>query len=236
MRWFGRGKRQVQTDPGRAAALVQDVRQRFGPHVQAPPAQQAAEVAAVLGEDDDGLLAAVTILREYTDAAYADLYGQAKELHERSRRAFAPDRGNYRPFLRALGPQLRWTLLTLPNGLHPYVHVVAAATAVGGQAKRVVKATDPVLPLTHVLETLDLTVGGWEFARVRVDTDAGELVGRLIRTTRDLHDELGNPPPLPPAVRELMRTNWTVDVYDPVTQAPVGGFSPGRMMREVLLT
>ena len=46
---------------------------------------------------------------------------------------------------------------------------------------------------------------------------------------------MGDPPPLPPPVRELMRRNNTLDVHDAIANRIVGGFNPGRTMREALL-
>ena len=76
-----------------------------------------------------------------------------------------------------------------------------------------VRRGQPALVLAHVFEVLDLTLAGWEFARVRVDADYAGLAERLISTARDLRDAMGEPPPLPPPVRELMRRNNTIDVY-----------------------
>jgi hypothetical protein len=90
--------------------------------------------------------------------------------------------------------------------------------------------------LSDLLEILDLTIDGWEFGRVWVDADAAALADRLITTTRALHDAMDQPPPLPPPVRELMRRNHTVTVYEPGSRRVVGEFNPGGRMREVLLT
>ena len=38
--------------------------------------------------------------------------------------------------------------------------------------------TDPNPLLTRVFEVLDLTTAGWEYGRVRVDTDAAALADR----------------------------------------------------------
>ena len=40
---------------------------------------------------------------------------------------------------------------------------------------------------------------------------------------------------VPEPVRELMRRNNTVDVYDPQGSRVVGAINPGRLMRESLL-
>jgi hypothetical protein len=233
MRLFGLGKRQVQHDPGHSAALLQDARQRFGVHIQGRFPDQADALVRLL-EGDDGVIVAEAIVRECADAAYADLYAQAAELHRRTGRAPAVDRRNYRPLWQAAGPQLRWPLFALSGGLHPYVQVAAAVTVIGTQAKRAVRVTDPFPLLSHLLELLDLTIDGWEYGRVFVDVDAASLADNLINTARDLRDAMGDPPPLPPPVRELMRRNHTIDVHD-ATGVRVGGFNPGKRMREALL-
>jgi hypothetical protein len=237
MRWFplGLGKRQVQHDPGRRRALLDDVRQRFGPDVRAGFAEQADAVARLLEADDDGLAVAAEIVREFADAAYADLYAQAAELTRRTGRGLAVDRRNYRPMWQAAGPWLAWRLFGLPCGLHPYIQVVAAVTVVGEQAKRSVRVSDPVPLLAQVFEVLDLTVAGWEFGRVRVDVDTAGLVDRLIFAGQQLGAAMPEAPPLPPPVRELMRRNNTIDVYDPSTNRIAGALNPGRQMREALL-
>ncbi|UQU67978.1 hypothetical protein COUCH_17585 [Couchioplanes caeruleus] len=236
MRWFrrGSGRRQVEHDPGRQAALLQDLRQRFGPHVQARFPDQAAAVAALL-EGDDGLVVADAVLREFADAAHADLLAQAADLYRRTGHPVTVDRRNYRPLWRAAGGALRWPLFALPGGLHPYIQVSGAVTAVGGQARRTVRVLDPYPLLGHLFEVLDLTVAGWEFGLVRVDTDAAALANGLITAARDLRAAMDDPPPLPPPVRELMRRNNTVDVYDLTANRIAGGFNPGRTMREQLL-
>jgi hypothetical protein len=235
MRWLrlGPGKRQVQHDPGRQQALLDDVRQRFGAQVRMPFPDQADAVARLL-DGDDGLSVAAGILREFADAAHHDLLAQAFDLHRRTGQGLAVDRGNYRPLWQAAGPQLRWPLFALPGGLHPYVQVVAAVTVVGAGARRAVRVTDPDPLLAHLFEVLDLTVAGWEYGRVRVDADAATLAGRLITTARELRAAMAEAPPLPPPVRELMRRNNTVDVLG-LDGTSVGAFNPGREMRESLL-
>jgi hypothetical protein len=227
MRWFRRGSGR-QSDPGAQQALIDDVRTRFGADVPGPFRQQADAAAAVL-VGDDGVLAAAGILREFADAAYADLSAQA------ARFGLAADRRNYRPLWRDARGGLRWTLWSLPGRLHPYIQVSAAVAAIGAEAKRAVRITDPLPVLAHAFEVLDLTIAGWEFARVRPDTDAATLAVRLIATTRDLRAAMSDEPPLPMPVRELMRRNNTIDVYDPDSPAVVGAFNPGKEMREALL-
>ncbi|WP_249998048.1 hypothetical protein [Actinoplanes sp. M2I2] len=233
MRWFRRGSGRDKT-PGLEQALVEDVRGRFGPHLPGSFPDQADAVVAVLA-GDDGVVAAAAILREFADAAYADLRAQAAELSRRTGYAFPVDRANYRPLWRDTQGGLRWPLFTLPCRLHPYIQVSAAATVVGTEAKRVVRQLDAHPLLAHVFEILDLTVDGWEFGRVRPDTDGATLAHRLIVTARDLRAAMSDEPPLPQPVRELMRRNNTVEVYDPASPRVVAGFNPGKEMREALL-
>jgi hypothetical protein len=236
MRWFrfGPGKQRVDHDPARQQTLVQDVRQRFGRHVQVRFPDQADEVGRLL-DGDDGLSVAAAILREFVDAAHAELLAQATELHRRTGHGLVVDRRNYRPLWQEAGPYLRWSLFELPGGLHPYVQVAAAVTVVGGRARRAVQVTDPDRLLTSVFEVLDLTLAGWEYGRVQVDIDAVALAERLIATARALRAAMPEPPPLPPPVRELMRRNNTIDVYDPSGSRIVGAYNPGKEMRESLL-
>ena len=233
MRWL-LGRRPVEHDPGRQQALLHDVREQFGPAVRAGLAEQADEIVRLL-DGDDGLIVAAEILREFADTAYADLLAQAGEVHRRTGRGYPVDRRNYRPLWQAAGPGLAWRLFGLPGGLHPYVQVAAAVTVVGTQAKRCVRVTDPVPLLAHVFEVLDLTVAGWEYGRVRVDADTAALVDRLIFAGREIGAAIGDPPPLPPPVRELMRRNNTIDVYEAMGNRIVGALNPGRQMRESLL-
>jgi hypothetical protein len=236
MRWFrlGSSKRQVQQDPEQENALLEDLRHRFGPHVQAPFADQAAAVRQALA-GDDGVFAAARIVREFADSAYADLQAQNAELGRRTGFVFDIDRRNYRPVWREAGADLRWPLFALPSRLHPYIQVTAAVAVLGEQAKQTVRAVDATRLHGQLCEILDLTIAGWEFARIRIDTDAATLAHRLIGTTRDLRSAMSDEPPLPPPVRELMRRNNTVQVYDPNAHRVVGTFNPGREMREQLL-
>jgi hypothetical protein len=235
MRWFrlGRGARQVQHDPGRRQAVLDTVRQSYGAHVRVPFAEQCDAVVLLL-DGDDGLSVAAEIIGEVADAGHADLLAQVADLHRHTGRAFAVDRGNHRPLWEAAGPQLHWSLFTLPGGLHPYVQVTAAATVLAAQARRSVRVSDSHRLLAHVFEVLDLTLAGWEFGRVRVDVDAATLADRLISAARDLRAAMSDPPPLPSPVRELMRRNHTADVHDADGRV-VGGFNPGRELRQSLL-
>lgn len=236
MRWFRRGLagRQVQHDPDRQQVLLHDVRHRFGPQVPGRFPDQAEAIVRLL-EGDDGLAVAVVTLREFTDSAHADLNTQVVDLHGRTGRWLAVDRGNYGPLWRAAGPALQWRLFALACGFHPYVQVAAAVTVLGAQARRSVKVTDPVPLLADVFEVLDLTLAGWEFGRVRVDPDTAALITLLISTARALRDAMADPPPLPPPVREWMRRNTTIEVYAPTQNQIVGALNPGREMREALL-
>jgi len=227
MRWFGLGRRPVQHDPEQQHALIQQVRQ-----VRFPERPEA--VAALLA-GDDGLVVAAGILREFADAANADLLAQAADLHRRGGRRLIVDRRNYRPLWEEAGEYLRWSLFTLPGGLHPYVQVAAAVTVVGAGARRSVRVSDPEALLAHLFEVLDLTVDGWQFGRLRADTDGAALAVGLITAARELRAAMAEPPPLPPPVRELMRSNATIDVLDPAADRIVGTFNPGREMRESLL-
>ena len=234
MRWFGLGKKRVEHDPDRQQALRQEVRQRFGRHVPARFPEQAGAVGGLL-TGDDGLAVAAGILREFTDASCTELLAQAEELHRRTGHGLVVDRRNYRPLWQEAGPYLRWSLFELPGGLHPYVQVAAAVTVVGGQAGRAVQVTDPDRLLADVFEVLDLILVGWEYGRVQVDVDAVALAQGLIAAGQQLRGAMGEPPPLPPPVRELMRRNNTIDVSDPSGSRIVGGFNPGKTMRESLL-
>ncbi|WP_329008984.1 hypothetical protein OG271_23690 [Micromonospora rifamycinica] len=239
MRWLGRvlggGNRQVQEDPVRQAALSAEVRQRFGTHLAVRPSDQVAAIVGLL-DDGDGLAVAATIVGEFATAAHADLLAQTAELYRRTGHRFPVDRRNYRPLWREVGGRLHWPLFALPGGLHPYVHVAAAATVVGARASQLVRATDPDPLLAYLFEVLDLTTCGWEYGRVRVDHDGASLVGRLISTTRDVRAAMKEPPPLPPSVRELMRTNRAVDVFDLTGDRVVGTINVGGELRPALLT
>ena len=226
MAWFGLrwGRRRVEQDPRLRQELLREVRERFGTHVPAPFAEQAGGVARML-DGDDGLAAAAEILREFADSAYAAVVAQG----------FAVDRRSYRPLWAAAGARLRWPLFALGCGLQPYIQVAGAVMALGTGARQAVRVTDPRPLLTHLFEVLDLVTVGWEFGRVRVDADAANLAGGLISTAKELRAAMGDPPPLPDPVREMMRRNHTVDVLDPTGTRVIGGFNPGRTMREALL-
>src|SRR3954452_16583970 len=108
MRWFrlGSSKRQVQEDSGQHSALLEDLRRRFGAHVQGGFDEQAAAVRQALAADD-GLVVAARIVREFADSAHADLQAQNAELGRRTGYVFDIDRGNYRPVWREAGAELR---------------------------------------------------------------------------------------------------------------------------------
>lgn len=236
MRWLRRllGSRQVQHDPGRQEALLQDLRHRFGARVQVRFSDQVDAVTRLL-DGDDGLSVAARIVREVADEAHADLLAQAFDLHRRTGRRLTVHRRNYRPLWREAGPDLRWPLFALPCGFYPYAQVAAAVTTVGARARRLARVTDPNPLLTHMFEVLDLTAAGWEYGRVRVDTDAAFLANRLISTAGQIRAAMDEPPPLPPPARELMRRNNTVDVHDPTGDRVVSAINLGAEMRATLL-
>ncbi|MFY1693144.1 hypothetical protein [Plantactinospora sp. WMMB782] len=236
MRWFRRllGRKQVQHDPARQEALLSDLRHRFGAGTQLRYADQAEAVSRLL-DGDDGLFVAARVLREFADAANADLLGQAAEVYRHTGRRLVVDRRNYRPLWREAGHQLRWPLLALPCGFHPYVQVAGAVAVVGARAPRLVRVTDPSPLLRHVFEILDLTAAGWEYGRVRADVDAASLANRLISTAQQVRAALDDPPRLPPPARELMRRNNNIDVYDPSGHRVVSAINLGAQMRPALL-
>ncbi|BCJ61947.1 hypothetical protein [Micromonospora endophytica] len=237
MGWLQRvlGGRQVEHDPGRQEALLQEVRHRFGIRVQLRARDQIEAITQLL-DNEDGLVVATWVVREVADQAHTDLLSQAADLHRRTGYRLMVDRRNYRPLWREAGSELRWPLFDPPGGLHPYVQVVAAATVIGNRASRVVKATDPEPVLSSVFELFDLTSAGWEYGRVRPDTDGAELAMRLIAAAREINAALPDPPPLPQSVRELMRRNNTVHVYDPAGDRVVGGINLGAELRPALLS
>ncbi|WP_306215689.1 hypothetical protein [Actinoplanes sp. RD1] len=233
MRFFGLGsrKRQIEHDPDRQRALLEEARQRFGRQARVPFPDQSAELQRML-TGDDGLAVAAHIVHEAADTAHADLMSQVTELRRRTGHPLSLDRRNYRPLWSAAGGYLRWSLFDLP--LHPYAQIAASVAVLDADAKRAVRLADPEPLLARMFELLDLTIAGWEFGRVRVDTDAASLAEGLIFATRNLRDAI-DPPPLPPPVRELMRRNNTVQVLDTMSDRVAGGFNPGKTMRECLL-
>ncbi|MEV6693122.1 hypothetical protein AB0M35_16775 [Micromonospora sp. NPDC051196] len=237
MGWLQRvlGGRRVEHDPGRQEALLAEVRHRFGIRVQVRVRDQIEAITRLL-DDEDGLLVATLIVREVAEAAHTDLLAQAADLHRRTGYRLLVDRRNYRALWREAGPALRWPLFDPPGGLHPYVQVAAAVTVIGDRAARVVKATDPAPVLASVFELFDLTAAGWEYGRIRPDTDGAELVLRLISAARQINAALADPPPLPQPVRELMRRNNTVNVYDPAGNRVVGAINLGAELRPALLS
>ncbi|WP_350934641.1 hypothetical protein [Micromonospora mangrovi] len=236
MRWLRRllGGNPVQLDSARQQALLRELRQRYGAHAQVRFSDQV-DAAARLLDGDDGLVVAVRVVSEAADEAYADLRAQAHDVQLRTGRRLVVHRRNYRPLWKEAGPALRWPLFTLPGGFHPYVQVAAAVVVVGGGASRLDKVTDPRPLVTRLFELLDLTTAGWEYGRVRVDTDAAALVERLNTTVGRVLAAMDDPPRLPPPVRELMRRNNALDVHDPSRPRVVGTINLGARMREVLL-
>ncbi|MFG3711948.1 hypothetical protein [Micromonospora sp. NPDC047730] len=236
MRWLRRflGGGRVQLDPGRQQALLRDVQYRYGGRAEIRFSEQVEAVTAMLN-GDDGLVVAARIVSQVADEAHADLQAQANEIHRRTGRRLVVHRRNYRPLWMEAGSALRWPLFTLPCGFHPYAQVAAAVAVVGGQAPRLDQVTEPNPLLTRVFEVLDLTTAGWEYGRVRIDTDAAALADRLISSAGQVLTAMDDPPRLPPPVREWMRRNNTFDVHDPTGPRVVGVINVGARMRECLL-
>ncbi|MFE9694972.1 hypothetical protein [Micromonospora sp. NPDC005806] len=236
MRWLRQllGSRRVQLNPGRQQALLRDVRHQYGARSQVRFPEQVEAITRMLN-DDDGLVVAARIVSEAADEAHADLQAQAHDVHRRTGRRLLVHRRNYRPLWKEAGPALRWPLFALPCGLHPYAQVTAAVAVVGSRAPRLGRVADPNPLLARVFEVLDLTIAGWEYGRVRVDTDAAALADRLISTAGQVLAAIDDPPRLPPPVRELMRRNHTLDVHDPTGPRVVGVINLGARMRETLL-
>ncbi|MFI7215294.1 hypothetical protein [Micromonospora maritima] len=236
MGWLRRllGGDRVELDPGRQQALLRDVRHSYGAHARVRFPDQVDAITRLLS-DDDGLVVAAGIVCEAAEEAHADLQFQAQEVFRRTGRRLLVHRRNYRPLWKEAGPALRWPLGALPSGLHPYAQVSAAVTVVGARADRLDRVTDPQPFVVRLFEVLDLTTAGWEFGRVRVDTDSVTLVERSTGTAARVLAAMDDPPRLPPAVREMMRRNHTVDVYDPAGPHVVGRINPGARLRETLL-
>jgi hypothetical protein len=237
MRWFRRAPadRPVEIDPGRHEALVQEVRHRFGPGARIRYRDQVVALVPVL-DTGDGLSVAVRIVHDVAREAHADIHAQVTEINRRTGRGYAPDWQNYRPLWRQVGPDLRSPLFALPCGFHPYVHLAAAATVLGRQARRCMALTDPDRLLADVFVALDLTTAGWEFGGVPADTDGAYLVAGLITAAQQIRAAMSEPPPLPPAIRELMRRNNRTAIYDPAGGTVVGEFNIGGEMRPAFLT
>jgi hypothetical protein len=226
MRWFRRtpAGRSVDLDPARQEALVQEIRHRFGAGVRIPYRDQVHALRPVL-DGDLGLLVAARIVRDMAEEANIEIL-----------RRYAMQGRNYRALWRQVGPALRSPLFALPGGFHPYVHLAAALGVIGANARRCVRLTDPNPLQARLLELLDLTVSGWEFGRVPVDPDAATLASGLISTTQHLRTAMPDePPPLSPAIREMMRRNNTTHVYDPAGRAVIGGINVGAEMRPAFL-
>ncbi|MFB9237889.1 hypothetical protein ACFFWC_20400 [Plantactinospora siamensis] len=237
MRWLRfllGGDRRVELDPARQEALLRDARDRFGARARIRFPEQVEAVGRLL-DGDDGLSVAARIVAEVADEAHADLQAQAREVHRNTGRRLLVHRRNYRPLWQEAGRMLRWPLFALPCGFHPYAQLAAAASVAGARASRLDRVTDPRPLVTHVFEVLDLTTVGWEYGRVRVDTDGAALADRLITSAGQILAAMDDPPRLPPPVRELMRRNNTVQVYEPAGPRVVGGINPGARMRQILL-
>lgn len=227
MRWFRRKSTggPPTVDPARQEALIADIRRRFGGgQVPGGFREQAAALAQLLG-GEDGLAVANRIVHETADRAHADLQARAAAL------GHGVDRRDYRVLLRRTGLPDRLTELP---GWHPYVHLAAALTAIEADVQRAMALTDPNRLLIHTLELLDLTVSGWEFARVPVTADAADLVTRLIAAATRMRLTEDEPPALPPGIREVMRSNRSMNVHDR-TGAVIGVINVGAETRRSFL-
>ncbi|GAA2702090.1 hypothetical protein [Actinoplanes palleronii] len=229
MRWLrGIGKRRDPQDPARQQEILRELQHRFGPHAPGKFAAQVAQATALL-EGIDGVVVAAAVLREFADGAATNIAAQCRAL------GLTPDRRNYRALWETAGKRMNSPLFASPSGMHPYVHVAAAVTVVGGQAAQTVRAVDPLPVLTHLFEVLDLTIAGWEFGRVLVDVNGATLAVNLITAATAIRGEMSDPPPLPAATRAQMRRNNSVNVLDPAVSRIVGQWNPGKQMRECLL-
>jgi hypothetical protein len=240
MRWFRRARtdERAGADPGRQEALIHQIRAEFGASAQAPNHEQVAALTALLVDaGDDGLSVAVRIVRDVAEEAHADVIVRVAAVNTRLGGGYALAGRDYRPLWRQVGRQLGSPLFALPCGFHPYVQVPAALAVIAAHARRCVRLSDPLPLLAALFEVLDLTTAGWEFGGVRLDTDTAGLAGHLITAAQRLRGELPDEPPsLPSAIRELMRRNDTVDVYDPAGRTVVGGINVGAQMRPAFLT
>ncbi|MET7426454.1 hypothetical protein [Dactylosporangium sp. NPDC005555] len=221
MRWFRRKSagRPLTVDPARQEALVADIRRRFGGHVQAGFREQAGALAGLL-TDDDGLAVAGRVVHETAERAHTDLQRHGADRH------------NYRALFQRTG--LRYQLTDQPPGWHPFVHLPAALAAIDADVKRAMVLTDPNWLLMHTLELLDLTVSGWEFARIPVTADAADLVTRLIGAATRMRLTEDEPPALPSGIREVMRSNRAFDVHDR-SGAVLGVINVGAETRRLFL-
>ena len=236
MRWFRRSPAEgpVELDPARQEALVQEIRQRFGAQARVPFHEQA-DAMAPLFAGDNGLYVAIRIGWEIAEESFASLTAQVTELN-RMGRPYALDRRRYRALWREAGRELRYPLFALRSGFHPYIHLPAALAALSANAARSLKLASPPAVLAHLFEVLELTMVGWESGLVRVDTDAAYLMSGLIGATKEIRLAVGDdPPPLPPAIREMMRSNRTTPVYNPGGTSVVGGINVGAEMRPAFL-
>jgi hypothetical protein len=236
MRWFRRAPADgpVELDPARQAALVQEIRHAFGPQVRVPFHQQVDALVPRL-DGDDGVSVAIRIGWEIAEEAHGAIQAQVADLN-RMGRAYTLDRRYYRRLWRQAGRELRYPLFALRCGFHPYIHLPAALAVIGANAARCLRLTDPAAVLARMFEVTELTMVGWESGLVRVDTDAAYLMSGLIAAAKDLRLAVGDePPPLPPAIREMMRTNRTSPVYDSAGTAVVGGLNVGAEMRPAFL-
>jgi hypothetical protein len=185
----------------------------------------------------DRLDEAVRIVGVTAEEAHADIVAQVTALNGSTRGGFILDGRNYRPLWRQAGKRLRSPLFTLPCGFHPHVQLTGALAVIDAHPGRCVQAADPVALVASVFELLDLVTAGWEFGGMPVDADAAHLATNLIAAASQIRNAMRDePPPLPPAIRELMRRNNTTDVYNPTGTTVIGGINLGAQLRPALLT
>ncbi|GIJ48751.1 hypothetical protein Val02_56370 [Virgisporangium aliadipatigenens] len=229
MRWFRRrGGGPSDLDPARQEELLREVR-RFGTDGRARPADEVAALTPLLTEPD-GLAVAARLVQEAAGEAFAGVRAQISA-------GYPVDRRNYRVLWRAAGARLRTPLFELPGRLHPYVHLTAAAGALGDHADRVSKLIAPQPVVDALVELLDLVTASWEFGGVPADPDGADLVRALIHAAGQIRAVMPDEPaPLPPGIRELMRRNNTTPVVDPAAHRVVGGINVGAEIRPAFLT
>jgi hypothetical protein len=237
MRWLRRttSQRPPERDSGRPDALVQEIRHRFGADVRIQHDDQVKELVALL-DGDDGMDVATGVVHDVAEEAHAEVLAQVADLDRRTGRRYALDGRSYGPLWRLAGADLRFPLFELPCGFHPYIHLPAALAVVGLHPRRCLQVVDPVLLLTQVFGLLELVAAGWEFGRVRVDADAANLAGHLISAPTQVRAAMKEPPPLPPAIRERMRSNHTTAICDATGSTAIGDINLGAQMRQAFLT
>jgi hypothetical protein len=158
----------------------------------------------------DGMAVAVRIVTDLAREAHADVAVQVAALARQRDPGHLPDpHGPFRPLWKVAGAALRSPLPgPYPGGFHPYVHLPAALTVIGADARTCVRLVDPVPLLASLFDLVDLVTSGWEFGGVAPEPAATDLVDRLVTTANQVRAALPEEPPsLPPAIRELMRRN-----------------------------